>query len=284
MHEQQLRAASISIFDQAAPGSAADGARTWVARGANFVITWSAVHAGAAVERTGQADEYFVYSPDAALEVRAGTECVTAGPGTVTIVPAGASQVKALGDGGVLRFFSSKAGDLAAQADNASEYQPGHADTAPLEEAATWLGPGTLRNYPIPVEGSGGSRMRIFRSQNLMINFLVPRTQPRDVRQLTPHAHAEFEQGSFALCGDWIHHLRYPWTANMHQWRPDDHVAVPSPSLAVIPPKVIHTSRSTNQGLSVLIDLFAPPRPDFLQKAWVLNASEYRLQEQPVLG
>jgi hypothetical protein len=44
----------------------------------------------------------------------------------------------------------------------------------------------------------------------------------------------------------------------------------------MIPPRITHTSRAVNDGLHQLIDVFAPPREDFLSKpGWVLNKDDF---------
>ena len=40
-----------------------------------------------------------------------------------------------------------------------------------------------------------GSKTRIFRCQNLMINVLTRRTKARDIHNMSPHSHTDFEQG-----------------------------------------------------------------------------------------
>ena len=79
-----------------------------------------------------------------------------------------------------------------------------------------------------------------------------------------------------ALGGAYVHHLRWPWTANQADWREDEHATCPAPSIAVIPPKSIHTSASIAPSDNRLVDIFAPPRHDFsLMEGWVLNADDY---------
>lgn len=62
----------------------------------------------------------------------------------------------------------------------------------------------------------------------------------------------------------------------MSEWREDEHVQVGSPSMTLIPPTVVHTTRAVGAGPHTLIDVFAPPREDFLAKGWVLNAGDYQ--------
>jgi hypothetical protein len=82
------------------------------------------------------------------------------------------------------------------------------------------------------------------------------------------------------LHGEYIHHLRWPWTTDLREWRDDEHEHVAAPSLTVIPPPTVHTSQSLAEGLNQLIDIFGPPRRDFsLQEGWVLNAADYPMPE-----
>jgi hypothetical protein len=54
------------------------------------------------------------------------------------------------------------------------------------------------------------------------------------------------------------------------------HKLAPSPSVLVIPPELIHTTEGVGLGHHLLIDIFAPPRRDFIAKNWVFNATDYR--------
>ena len=90
-------------------------------------------------------------------------------------------------------------------------------------------------------------------------------------------SHTDFEQASLALEGTYVHHMRWPWTPDMTTWKDDTAAEMASPSVLVIPPKVIHTSRNVG-GPGFLVDIFSPPRLDFSAKpGLVCNADEYPL-------
>lgn len=278
MSTSTIRPASVARHHDEPPAHEADGARTWVSRGANFIVAVSEVQAGATMARQGQPDEYFVFLPDAGATIHAGDASIEAGAESVTIVPPGDSRMVMKAAGQVIRVFSHRAADLLALAGNAADYAQPTPEVAPLVPWPTPADGFRLRHYLLAQHTQADSNMRIFRSTNLMVNVMTPRMVARDVRKLSPHSHADFEQGSLAIRGDWVHHMRYPWTPDMNDWREDEAIRVGSPSLTVIPPKVIHTSRNTNDGGAWLLDIFAPPRMDFAGKPGkVANEHDYPL-------
>ena len=76
-----------------------------------------------------------------------------------------------------------------------------------------------------------------------MINIFMPWSTRRDERKLSPHSHENFEQMSLGLKGSFVHHLRYPWASDKTRWRDDEHEYYDSPSVLVIPARVIHTTQ-----------------------------------------
>ena len=276
MTVQQPRPATYAAHYDTAPQQQQAGARTWLTRGANFVVAVSQVEAGAVLAREANPDEYFVFAHTGGARIQAGSEQVDAAPETVTIVPPGASRVEATAAGTIVRVFSNRASDLAQASVNQEIYADGAPEVAPL---VPWPDPPAgfkLRHYVLAEHVRPDSNMRIFRSTNLMVNFLAKRLVPRDVHKLSPHTHADFEQASLAIQGTYAHHLRWPWTPDMDMWKEDEHVEIGSPSVTVIPAKVLHTSRNVSQGDCWLIDIFGPPRMDFSSKpGLVCNADEY---------
>ncbi|HSW03480.1 hypothetical protein [Aquabacterium sp.] len=264
----------------ASPPRQLDGdtsAQSWVTRGANFIVVVSRVAEGDRLTRDNP-DEYMLLLPETAgLSARlvAGTHTLEAKADSLSILPPGRTLIEVRGSGLLARIFSTDAADLLPLADNAAAYAVPNPDAAPL---VAWPDPPAgfkLRSYHLPAYVTADSTMRVFRSTKLMVNPLMPRRAPRDVHQLSPHSHADFEQGSLALEGTYVHHLRYPWGPDMSLWREDEQAEMGSPSLLVVPPKVVHTSRNIGPDVGRLVDVFAPPRWDFERRGIVCNADEY---------
>jgi hypothetical protein len=255
----------------------ASGSRTWVARAANLVIAYTYAKAGDVFARTNQPDEYAVlmYSESAPVTVTAGGETSSVAEEAFIVVPPGDSAVTAGGDGVLIRLFSSVADDLTALAVNADAYAEPDRRAAPLVPWPDPVGGFRLRVYRLadtPIaEGRFG---RIFRTTNLMVNFLAEEPAPRNAHKLSPHHHDDFEQISLAVKGTFVHHIRYPWGPDSSAWRPDEHGEIPAPSICVIPPPTVHTTQGIGPHQQ-LIDIFAPPRADFSASGWVLNADDY---------
>ena len=250
---------------------------TWLTRGANFVVAVTRAAAGDTLSRADTPDESIVFLPDTGATIEAGAERIEAGTETVTIVPPGASKITAKGAGQIVRVFSTRNADLAAAAGNAAAYAAGAPGVAPLTPWPDPPGGFRLRSYRVADFDKPDTQMRIFRCTNLMINVLKKRPVARDITKLSPHSHTDFEQASLALEGTYVHHMRWPWTPDMTTWKDDTAAEMASPSVLVIPPKVIHTSRNVG-GPGFLVDIFSPPRLDFSAKpGLVCNADEYPL-------
>jgi mannose-6-phosphate isomerase-like protein (cupin superfamily) len=192
------------------------------------------------------------------------------------VVPAGTSRIVGCTAGFVLRVFSSRATEVMARTFNNSTYaipDPVVKGLPPLPPRGK---PGAVQVYPMSDVQSDPTRFgRIFRTESLMVNWFEPTMGPRDTDHLTPHSHDDFEQASVTLAGEYVHHIRRPWTTRMRDWRPDEHVHVHSPSVTIIPPGNIHTTRAVGDGLHQLVDVFAPAREDFIERGCVLNQSVY---------
>jgi hypothetical protein len=270
--------AEYALFAVNPPRESSANAQTWYARGQNFLVAYTQAGPGARLERADQPDEYMLLIPEreVRVSVEAGGDSAEVPGFALVIVPPGRSTVRVHSAGTVVRIFSTASPDLNAQASNALAYAEPHPHIRPYER---WPEPPEgyrVRVYSLDVPPQPGRFGRIWRCSTLMVNVHPLEPGPRDLDRLSPHHHADFEQGSLALQGSFTHHIRWPWTTRFRDWRDDDHEVCPAPSLAVIPPPAIHTSAGTDPVLNHLVDLFAPPRVDFSKmEGWVLNAQEY---------
>ena len=271
--------ATYVIFHDTSPALDGEGVRTWYVRGDAMIISYSEAKPGASLVREGQPDEYALVLPDAdtSAVVEAGDDAVTISGDSLTFIPPGTSSVRLPDGGRAVRIFTTAAADVV---ERAVKEVPDNPRVGPLR---TWPEPRDgfrIRSYDLDVEPGDGCFGRIFRSSTLMLNFIQPSAGPRDATTLSPHHHDDFEQGSLALEGEFVHHLRWPWTPNRHRWREDEHVRCGSPSVAIIPPPAIHTTEAVGAGTNVLVDVFCPPREDFsLRPGWVLNSDDYPMPE-----
>jgi hypothetical protein len=203
---------------------------------------------------------------------------VPVGIDAVAFVPAGNSKVHVTASGTVVRVLAAPtARSLAARCTNSGDYETSDANVA---EFAAWPDPldgDRVRVYPLddhPLES--GRLGRIFRCSTVMINVFGKDPKPRDPTALSPHHHDDFEQVSLQVEGDYVHHMRVPWTPDLTTWRDDEHQRCAAPAVVVIPPPLVHTSQSVEEMTHWLIDVFAPPRRDFSERpGWVRNADEY---------
>jgi hypothetical protein len=275
---QAFAAAQFGLFYESEPQESGPAGRTWYTRGQNFIVAYSEANAGAVFARVNQPDEYVVLVPDrdTAVTVECGGETVNVPGYSLAIVPPGNSRVIVPAGGRIVRLITTRSHDLADKCTNAAAYASPLPNIPPFAPWPEPIGGYRIRVYSLDVAPKPGRFGRIFRCTTFMVNFLEPQMGPRDVTKLSPHHHDDFEQGSLALEGAFTHHLRWPWTTNLNAWREDQHAYCGSPSITVIPPPVIHTSRGMKEGLNQLVDIFSPPRVDFSsQPGWVLNADDY---------
>ena len=272
--------ADYAKFYETEPQEAADGARTWLVRGRNFIIAYSEVEDGAVLARAGQPDEYVLLLPDPGLSatITAGAETKTVEGHSLAFIPPGDSRITLHGKGRIVRLLTPRAEDLAARCSNADRYLQPDPRIPPIQNWPTPPDGFRIRDYTLDVPKEPGRFGRIWRCTTFMVNYLDPAAGPRDIRKLSPHHHDDFEQCSLVLNGSYTHHIRWPWTPDQTQWREDEHELCGAPSVTVIPPPSIHTSRAEEAGQ--MVDIFCPPRMDFSTKpGWVLNAADYPMPE-----
>jgi quercetin dioxygenase-like cupin family protein/mannose-6-phosphate isomerase-like protein (cupin superfamily) len=272
-----FRAASVGRYYDMPPQREGAGWRSWITRAANFAIVYTEAEKGAVLD-CDFADEHFAYALEGAVDIFAGGDSTGLTVEGLAVVPPGPARFSFSNSATLVQVITADE-SLAAKAHNAATYSEGAKEVAPIEAWPEPVGGYRLRNYDTLAGYAKGGMVHAYRTRKLMIVPYTRFLEPRDETQLSPHSHADFEQASVALEGVWVHHLRVPWTTNRHDWRPDEHVELASPSVTIIPAGVIHTSQGiAGEGMR-LIDVFAPPRLDFSQRGWVDNAADYPMPE-----
>jgi hypothetical protein len=273
-----FREASIGRYYEEVPQLVAKGVRTWVTRGANFAVVCSLGEAGASLSGAAK-DEQFVYALEGGVNVSVGNESERLDVEDLAILPPGEWTIRFERTGHVVQLITADEA-LAQLAPNAARYADGAPEVADLVPWPAPVGGYRLRRYSTLEAYARGGLVHAFRTRKLMMVPYARFLEPRDETALTPHSHADFEQGSIGLEGEWIHHLRAPWTANRREWQPDMHLQLSSPSTLIIPAGVIHTSQGIAGVGMRLVDVFAPPRMDFSERGWVDNAADYPMPEK----
>lgn len=274
-----FREPSVGRYYEEPPQLVGKGVRSWITRGANFAVVINIGEAGATLSGTAK-DEQFIYALEGGVTVTARTESTSLGVEDLAIAPPGPWTIRFDGPGHVVQQITAEE-SLAQQAANAAVYAQGAPEAAPIVAWPEPVGGYRLRRYSTLDAYARGGMVHAFRTRKLMMVPYARFLEPRDETQLSPHSHADFEQGSVALEGQWLHHLRVPWTPNKRHWRPDAHLEVGSPSTTIIPAGIIHTSQGiAGEGMR-LIDVFAPPRMDFSERGWVDNAADYPMPSAP---
>jgi len=268
----------LGLFYETPPQISDENGETWISRGQNFVVAYSAARQHAVFVRKEQADEYAVIIPDKETTIEVTTDVgATTVPGySVVFIPPGDSQIRLVAAGTIVRLFTPRSRDMADASANREAFAEPHPNVPPFEPWPDPPGGLKVRWYTLDVPEDPARFGRIYRCTTFMINYLTPRVGPRERDKVSPHHHDDFEQCSLALSGAFTHHLRWPWTTNMNMWRDDEHLYCRSPSICVIPPPAIHTTTAESAGVNQLVDIFAPPRMDFsLKPGWVLNEADY---------
>ena len=254
------------------------GAKGWLARSQNFLIEWAEAARPEAVVDVASEEETIVLVFGAPAQMSAGTASVQAPARSVCILPPGRSSIRLTAQGACAVLATQRtdlAGRRAFNEDHFIGPDPRIAPCTPAfvrkhVRAAIQVVP--IDSFDAP---ASNPRLKMLQSATLSINW-VEYDGLRDRRALSPHSHADLEQASLGVAGHFVHHLRERWGKNAELWREDLHVELAPPSLMVVPINLIHTSEGVRHEHHLLIDIFSPPRRDFIAKGWVENASDYR--------
>lgn len=276
-----VRQRSFHVFDEASSIQAGN-VRRWLMRGQNFIVEWvEAATAGQTVTAESE-HETLVLLPEVGGAIQqAGKPAVHAAAGAICIVPPGPYSVT-LEQAGRCCVIASSRSDVDM---NDTVNAPAYADPDPrIVPVGTpyrrHTGQGEIQVLQLDEIKAPADkpRLKMFQTETLSINW-VAYEGPRTRSQLSPHSHAHHEQGSLAIKGNYKHHLRVKWGNNANLWQDDEHCAAPSPSLLVVPVNLIHTTEGVGNDAHILVDIFSPPRADFIAKGWIYNAGDYTLDK-----
>jgi len=248
------------------------------ARGQNFSVERLS---GAGGHPFASRTEIILLLPEAAAALSGDHSAQLPGH-AIAILPAGAYSVEVAGKGAIYVLATDRSDGQEAASLNASEYHAPDARVAPV--GAPYVRTAfqneirihRVEDVAIPPDNG---RLRFLQSDTMSLNW-VEYEGARDRSGLSPHAHSDAEQASLAIAGSFIHHLRTPWGRDADAWQEDQHLLAGPSSILIVPPEIIHTTEGNGTGRHVLIDVFAPPRADFIAKKWVFNADEYAVPSE----
>lgn len=247
-----------------------------LARGQNFFVQWLQGD-GVAFAATSP-HEMMLLLPEDGAEVRVGGGPLQSVPGrSICVLPAGEVNVRPADGGRAVLIASARPDQAAGAACNAGDYDVPDARIVGSDAGyRRTRGVGEMQVIAIDdiTPPADKPRLKMLQTDTLSINW-VEYQDARDRSKLSPHSHADFEQGSLAIEGHFVHHLRVQWGADANAWRDDEHLEAGPASMIVVPVQLIHTTEGVGAGRHLLIDVFSPPRHDFIGKGWVANAADY---------
>ena len=165
----------------------------------------------------------------------------------VVIVPPGSSSLRITSAGTVIRVIAATtAPEVAMRCANKSEYEVDDTNVTGLRAVARpsgWAPHSCVPDRRAPDRrGTAGAHLPVLDRDGQRAAGI--RRSARDPSKLSPHHHDDFEQVSLQAVGDYVHHMRVPWTPDSTTWRDDEHSACQAPSVVVIPPPLVHTSQA----------------------------------------
>lgn len=276
-YETTSRPSFVSFVDDSVAPDA--GPRRWTARSQNFIVEWIEATSHGQFVSISSEHEIILLPLGAAVSLATGPSEIHAPARSVCVVPPGELLIT-FAAGGRCAVLCSSRTDPAAQVPlNAERYEM--LDVRIASSTPAWSRKAGGQSVDVFLVDEiqppfDSPRLKMFQSSTMSINW-AEYEGPRDPAMLSPHSHSSFEQGSLALDGEFVHHLRWPWLKDSTQWREDAHVRLGSPSLMVVPPEVVHTTEGIKDRHHLLIDVFSPPRRDFIEKNWVVNSGNYSI-------
>jgi len=265
---------STSIDNSVRGTAVYDLAPGMTARAQNFIVQW--LESGKVLEASST-HEMMLLLPDGGADVRIPHGTIQVSGHSVVILPAGAVSVRVNGNDRGILVASSRtdlAGDAACNANDYAQPDPRLVGSDAGYRRTRGAGEVHVIDIDRIAPPAGKPRLKIVQSETLSISWSDHRGA-RDRTKLSPHSHADFEQGSLIVDGHYVHHLRVTWGPNANAWRDDEHLPAGPASFIAIPAQLIHTTEGIGDGRHLLIDVFSPPRQDFIDSGYVANSGDY---------
>ena len=276
LDSSQKRCAQRFVEIAAASPIVENNVSTRYMRTQNSLVAWSGSTALPAELALDSAAEFVVVLPDVGAVLTSGNLRINAPARSISIVPAGAATIAWNAPGRAIQIFSPAPDALAARAVNAADYAAPRSGIRPIGVPLAFRGEAGIRVYPIdewrPV---AGRKAPTFQTATMNIMWLE-QDGPHDATQLNPHAHDDFEEAALVVAGEYVAHLRTPWTGDARLWRVDEHAPCQPGTLVVVPPTVIHAAEGRGEGLHLMLNIFSPACADHIANGLVLNAGDYR--------
>lgn len=274
-----MTVATYHDWSRVGPTETRDGVHRWYAVGHNFMIEMIGANAGQVAQGGDGARESCLVVPGggAVIDVVIDSTSVRIDSEAFVVVPAGSPEIRFVEPGRVFRLVDRDSSDYVT----ASAVMPPRLDDpiAPIGDDVKAADGSKVIVYRLADYEHLEDRKRIFMSTNFMVNMVRARDTVRDPRDLSPHAHEDFQQATLVARGEFVHRIRRPWGRDSTAWVPDDYVKVGAPSVTLIGPGDVHTLQNVGTGPWQQVDVFSPPRRDFWNRGLVLNGDDYAFPE-----
>ncbi len=262
------------------PPAQREGTRHWYARTQNAVVEWVESDREQASFTSAGIDETLVLVPDSAGSVHWESRDFSFPAAACCVVPAGPFRITLEQPGICICLYSRPIRDLVSLSINHEAYASRDKRITRVVPMQRIRRPGEVAVLPMGdapiIDHSRQTRM--FQSATVSVSW-TEYHGPRNPRHLSPHTHSDFEQASLVVRGKFTHHMRTPWGRDSRQWRPDRHEITGPGSLAVFPVGLVHTVAGIGPGSHALVDIFSPPRSDYIERGYVSNADDYQVAD-----
>lgn len=247
-----------------------DAAERTAGRGGHFLVEWVEAAPGGSRVRVETGEEAIVVLTGNGARIASGSGRIDVAPRSFCITDAGGATIVLPADGKCVVVTSTPGNRGSIPARNNNEFRDRDViDIQTMYSRTGSDGPVVHRIDDLPTHDG----VRWLQSATLIVALTEARGQ-RDRSDLDPRVNA-VEKGSLAMDGTFVHHLRRPWGPDAEAWRPDEHVAMYAPTLAVTPAGWISTTEWIGDEDHQLLEIWAPIEATGREANIISNAADY---------